>query len=829
MSKKGNNPPPQPVQLPTDTYILSLNKKYAKVETNANNQLLYTLKNPIKLNTGDQVSLYKSYLNIRGLNSNTMTLDEDFDVDIKTGLYIPASLKRNAGLGNDFYNYQNWEEYFQVPDPQGVLIPYVAGEYKLDQAKAQNVMEDKYSFATQGDFNSPYIGVNIDQVKGDGGVGVQIIYKPVSVTANFKVSAGQYDVNALALEITNQLNGSQLTGAENQNIIYDGISNSREFDKIFDRGGTFTKQFPVGFYGVGRSEDVKDASFSNYTQGKPIKASASGDPDGIAFLDLAKTDEMIGEIKAYLEGDRSKTATQILQSDRSSKGFSMEALQSADDVLLPKRISVKDNGVLGFTSTVNPTVKLKDVRYEKYDAAGNFVVNPVPIPGDEDLVIGWGTQKYKRTGGGEPDLEIDLFGWNNLFQDYWYEVLSKHAFVPDGVPESELAKPPQCRNEEFRTYGTKSFNLVFNNENRFAFNNCSEPFRIASITGDVGGTQTPASAIGNQASKFNFEVPNSYPQEASSGNFILSFDNKLIQQTQKYKDLLAEQAKHQNDTAEYWLYEWALTMLPHDYFYDSIDEGAEAWENSIWTRLGFSYEELGNITPQLEKFNTPFEPNTKQSSMLGFMTHNSYGSALQIGMSGLGDSYTQDNKGSATIETFDEVGIMTQDTPADNFTFDLTSVSSYIDEYSKLTSAPSYVFILATSQFFNASTLPDLSDGKNYFLVETDLIPSNYLDESNSQRAILGFVDKEFSSNDTIFSSTAIPFTMKQSKIVNTVMINILNADGTKPIDTVLGNSSAFLIMVQRNSNAIFNYLEDEEIDLVAEEGTRPTTQAVTE
>ena len=37
MNKKA--PPPQPVQLPTDTYILSLNKKYAKVETNANNQL----------------------------------------------------------------------------------------------------------------------------------------------------------------------------------------------------------------------------------------------------------------------------------------------------------------------------------------------------------------------------------------------------------------------------------------------------------------------------------------------------------------------------------------------------------------------------------------------------------------------------------------------------------------------------------------------------------------------------------------------------------------------------------------------------------------------
>lgn len=825
MSKKEDNPPPQPVQLPTDTYILSLNKKYAKVETNANNQLLYTLKNPIKLNTGDQVSLYKSYLNIRGLNSNTMTLDEDFDVDIKTGLFIPASLKKNAELGNDFYNYQNWEEYFQVPDPQGVVIPYVSGEHKLDQAKAQNVMGGKYSFATQGDFNSPYVGVEIDKVVGDGGVGTKVIYKPISVVANFKVKAGQYDVNALALEITNQLNGSQLTDAENQNIIYDGISNSRQFDQIFNRGGTFTKQLNIDFYGVEGSEDVKDAGLGQYTTGKPIKASSS--QTKIAFLDLEKADEIVTEIKAYLAGDRSKTAIQILQSDRNSDGFSRNAILDGDNVLLPKRISVNDQGVMGYTSSVNPSAKLKDVRYQKFDAGGDYLVNPTD---NQDLIVGWFTNKYRRTGGGDPTVDIDLYGWDNLFQDYWYEVISKHGFNPEAVPASEQALPPQFRNEDFRTYGTKSFNLVFNNENRFAFNNCSEPFRIASITGDVGGTQTPASAIGNQASKFNFNVPSSYPQEASSGNFILSFDNKLLQQTQKYKELLAEQAKHADNTAEYWLYEWALTMLPHDYFYDTVNEGAEAWDESIWVRLGFSYEELGNITPQLEKFNTPFaDPVTKQSSMLGFMTHNSYGSSLQIGMSGLGDSYTLDNKGSSTIETFDEVGILTEDIPPDSFTFNLTAVSSYLEEYTKLTSATSYVFILATSQYFNASTLPDLSDGKNYFLVETDLIPSNYLDESNSQRAILGFVDKEFSSNDTIFSSTAIPFTMKQSKIVNTIMINILNADGTKPIDTVLGNSSAFLIMVQRNSNAIFNYLQNQEIDLIAEEGTRPTTQAITE
>lgn len=826
-SKQKNKPaPPQPVQLPTDTYILSLNKKYAKVETNANNQLLYSLKNPIKLNTGDQVSLYKSYLNIRGLNSNTITIDQDFDIDIKTGLFIPGSIKKSTTLGNDFYEYSNWLEYHQVPDPQGVLIPY-DGELKPDQAKVQNVLDGRYSFAEEGDFNSPFIGVKVQS--SDPQVGSStIIYKPISVVANFKVNAGQYDVNALALEITNQLNGSQLTDAENQNIVYDGTSGSRGYNEIFSRGGTFTKQFEVEFTEF-ESEDpsLKNAGFNEYTREKPIIASLN--PTELAFLDLQKADEIITEIKAYLAGDRSKSAEEILKVDRNStttKPANRDAVVAADNLLYPKLISNDNSDILGYTAAVDPTIKLDKVRYQIPDADGNFTVN-YANPGP--LEIGWFTNTFERTGGSRPNKDVEIIGWSFATQDYWYNVISEHAFDPAQVPADKIAKMPQVRNETYRTYGTKSFNLVFNNENRFAFNNASEPFRIPSITGEVGGTQTPASAIGNQASKFNSSQSKSYPQEASSGNFILSFDNKLLQQSQKYKELLAEQATHADTTPEYWLYEWALTMLPHDYFYDSIDEGSDSWNDSLWLRLGFSYNDLGNITPQLEKFNTPFAGD-EQSIMLGFISHNSYGSSLQIGMSGLGDSFTQDNKGSATIETFDEVGIMTELTEPPDQVIDFTSVSTYINKYNEVIGKDTqYIYILANSQFFNASELPDLSGGRNYFLVESDLIPSNYLDETDSQRAILGFVDKEFSSNDTIFSSTAIPFSVKQSKIINTVMVNILNPDGTKPIDAVLGDSSAFLIMVQRNSNAIFNYLESEEIELIADEGTRPTTQAMTE
>ena len=834
MNKKA--PPPQPVQLPTDTYILSLNKKYAKVETNANNQLLYSLKNPIKLNVGDQVSLYKSYLNIRGLNSNTITLDDDFDVQIKTGLFIPASIKKSTTTGNNFYDYTNWCEYFQTPDPNGIFLNLDTSgtDIKVDFTKTQliNTMDGKYSYAAQGDFNSPYIGVKIDLL--DGGRG-GTIYKPVSVVADFKITAGQYDVNALALEITNQLNGSQLTGDENQNIVYDNQSTDRTYNAIFDRGGTFTKSFPIPTVGIDEPSAVKTAGFNNYFERKPILGSLAQTGNGIAFLDLEKANSIMEDVKKYVLGDKSKSAKEILGVDNAVyegdipeiNQFDVERVQKGDNLLFPKFIGRDITAgeilnVLGHNQ-VDPTISLLNVDYQQFDNVNDFKVNPID---DTNAKIGWFTNVFKRTGGGQPDLNTAIYGWTHLTQQFYFDALKSVSFDKTKITRNLF---PQAQEETNRVYGTRSFTLVFNNENRFSFSNLSEPFRIPSISGETGAVQSPESALGNQASKFT-QQQQSYPQECSSGNFVLSFDDKLVQQTARYKEYQLEQSKFGTETAEYWLYEWALTMLPHDFFYDSVDEGKNAWEDSIWNRLGFSYEQLGNITPQLEKYNTPFATAESRTSMLGFTTHNSYGSSLQIGMSGLGQGYSQDNKGSVFIETFDEVGLIGKSGFKSQPEFDLATVSSYITAQETAFNVDfNYVFILANSQFFNAETLPDLSNGKNYFLVESDLIPSNYLDESTSQRAILGFIDKEFSSNDTIFSSTAIPFTMKQGKIVNTVMINILNADGTKPIDSVLGDSSAFLIMIQRNSNAIFNYLESEEIQLIADESTRPTTQTMTE
>jgi hypothetical protein len=857
---KSKQPPPQPVQLPTDTYILSLNKRYAQVETNSNNELIYSLKNPIKVEKGDQVSLYKSYLNIRGLNSNTITIDKDFDVEIQTGLYVPASLKMGPTTGNLKYDFFRWQEFYQVPDPN-----VIKNEVQLEPGKGRNFGEYElaapgyYSYLQNGDYNSPYIGVFM----GPATDSTENIYQVTNTIANFKVSAGQYDVNALALEITNQLNGSQLTDDENSNIVFDPNTDSRNYNEIFSRGGTFTDQYKpnagssavsiVGSAGTG-SFPLRAETNAQFVPHKPIIASRTTTGSTIStkfgtivFLDLKDARRITDEVIEYIEGRSTLTPTEIMRVDRGiidqtsdEQRFSRDNFKNKklDNLLVPKYIGDPSQsstpsfgggpGSEGGAVPVDILVTTSTGTINKYRQSNNpsDKVDVVPagsLIDTEKYDKGWFLNEYeRRRSGNTGDSEnCFLFGWEFLANGY---------FVEDDNPNNrpELA---QSRDEEVRTYGTKSFNLVFNNENRFAFSNLAEPFRIPSATDSSAGTtaDTPASAVGNQATKFNVDTRagNPYPQECSSGNFVLSFDNKLKEKSPKYKELLQKQVSFPVDSTEYWLYQWALVFLPHDYFYETDEEGEAAWEDSLWSRLGFSYQDLGKIGSKLESFSSPFDQSNK-NKMLGLIGHNNYSTTLATGMSGLGDSFTVDNKGSTPIETFDSVGILKEEAGVTD-QINMTSCESVVQGYYTDLNPPQYIYMLSTSQYLNASTLPDLSGGRNYFILETDLIPSNYLDESNSQRAIIGFVDKEFSSNDTIFSSTAIPFTIKQSKILNTIKLSVLNADGTKPSDAILGNSSSFILMVQRNSNAIMNYLEDEELDLIIEESTKPTTQPMTE
>jgi hypothetical protein len=96
-----------------DKKLLHLNKSLGQIETNANNEVIYNLKDHIRLNRGDQVTLYKSFVNERGLNAQTISLQQDYDTEWKFLYSVPADPKRIMSQ-NDFL-YQEYIPYHNYP------------------------------------------------------------------------------------------------------------------------------------------------------------------------------------------------------------------------------------------------------------------------------------------------------------------------------------------------------------------------------------------------------------------------------------------------------------------------------------------------------------------------------------------------------------------------------------------------------------------------------------------------------------------------------------------------------------------------------------------
>ena len=453
---------PQPVNLPPDKLILSLNKTNAKIQTNANNELLFTLRNPIKLEVGDSCSLYKSYLNIRGQNSNTISLYEDYDVTIRSGYFIPASLKVNASIGNDYYEYGSWQEYHQVPDRNFVELTGTTpspGVEDIDVTKSKPG-QNGYSFSTEGDYNNPFIGVSKKHIGGNA------IYTPIKNEATFKIPAGQYDVNALALKITSQLNGQQLADDIDGNLIFNDESTNTGYNKIFNTGQQFTAQFPVtgGDESIPKNNglDVTRNTFVN----KPLTAftyNISGTTPFIMFLDHQKVYSIMEDVKRYIEGDTTtKTASDILLVDsgvsEADRPYSfISDITKRDNLLIPKDISVEEvtSGILG----ASIPVQFKAVDFPR-DGEPPVPVSTIDLIGSG---MAWGYTPFNSPSQVAPFNNPYMLPITFATQDFFNK-----------NPAWEFPAPAQYKQETYRTYGTRTFSVVYDNENRFSISNLSK-------------------------------------------------------------------------------------------------------------------------------------------------------------------------------------------------------------------------------------------------------------------------------------------------------------------------------------------------------------------
>ena len=393
--------------------------------------------------------------------------------------------------------------------------------------------------------------------------------------------------------------------------------------------------------------------------------------------------------------------------------------------------------------------------------------------------------------------------------------------------------------------GCQSFSVDYGNNRatRFSINNLHEPHKIPSVT----NTGHASSFSGQQATKFNLTdeetIMPKYPIEASSGILVNNFCAATVQKTDIYKnaqqelDNLLSQPNVTVHTREYIYKEYDLHRKKFHEFYATESDARDAYKNTLWARLGFKYEQLGNIESQLDYYTTlnhnPPVVDGYQSMLntgkiglhqsRGVTTHNAFDFSDIQACANMGSiPITEDTSTSATLEATPAA------TPAVQTIINMYSgkthakmgniVTKIWDTFSsngnksngdhqanrELRLFHEYAIknefeVLCDSQSFDADDLPDLNSGKSYYLIHSNIIKPNGLDSNGESMNLLGVMSKQNSSNDTIYSVDGVENTNTEEKVLTQIEMVIKNSDGTIVPDSVIGKNSGFIIMIEKN------------------------------
>lgn len=343
-------------------------------------------------------------------------------------------------------------------------------------------------------------------------------------------------------------------------------------------------------------------------------------------------------------------------------------------------------------------------------------------------------------------------------------------------------------------YGASEFQLVYDTQtiNRFAIANLHTPLKIP----NYNDFNTSNPNAGQQATKYSARQRNGdpdnrqdgfYPLECSSGFMALSFDYEPIKKLPNYisdNELVDGKTLKQivaSNEATIKAFFNINTHKHYEYYPDNTTPNS-AFEGRFWDRLGFTIDQLYNFAEGLEEYyrlSTDDLETVEVFQLNGIITHNDSGFSMATSAGGLGDGILTND--GVPFQPYSTFGVL----PADPITGQLRVNTEF--------------YILTTSKFLMAKKYPDLLGGKNYYIVKSNLITNNYYDATSSKSSIIGLINFNFVSNDTIFSTEAIEYPITQDRILNQIIIELTNPDGSPVAEEILTKNSGFLIQIVRD------------------------------
>ena len=780
--------------LGTNKTFININGRTSKLETNQNAKIQYKLNNPIKLEIGDKVTLYQAFVNEAGLNTDTLSFQEDVTSTMKIMYYVPQQLFKVAQptltdskigttatkvLPDRCISLSNYQDYSVFPN-QSFYANDPTFEANITKLVGLNNIRGLFpsqpnipnSDVIGGDVGTPcylmeshYIGSPFTERNTKNTANLALssnaFVKPAVGEITITIKAGNYEASSLAKNITEQFNGAFIQNSNNNNYLTDRLYNPDS----------------VNFAGTNTQNPFGDQ------QGKATTR---------VFYEGLNDDEF-GALNEYnrIDINESVTAEPGLENFRVLQGPS--CLRS-DFFVNPEGLELWERNTSN--TALFDTNPLHAIDYARLG---------VPLDGSRQVpsLAGDVTQSNANN-----PRNVETFGYENddALLQYYANSMLINVNPATFDTQTDGSKVPN------RYVGTHSFALTYsdNKQNRFSIKNLHESFKLPNITED----NSASNFGGQQATKYNTADLGSnvaYPIDASMGVMVTNFGWEECIKTDIYKNLNTELISvgkiYGVYSRRYLTREYQLKTMNFSEFFATDKQARSAWSNTLWSRLGFSYEQFGDVKNNTETVQTlkPTDTGIKQArldkynmgsrKLKGIITHNDFDFSDIMACANLGSSPVQIS--SNNVNMYDSVTFAKAIKP--DISFSSTSTTAFGSNPEIVSLAQRNEFsVLATSQSVDAELLPDLNAGNSYYLITSDIIKPNGLDNDGNPMNLIGIMSKENSSNDTIYSVNGIPNIITESKLVTELSVEIRNPDNTLVPDSIVGKASGFVLLLEK-------------------------------
>ncbi len=765
----------------SNTIYLDVNANNSTILNDTNNRFRYPLPQTLPLPTGTTITCMQSIINQQGITSGSITLNEDVEETIIAQYYTVDTEHQypTPQLGGDEDSLPTkgvWRPYETLQ-----WIGNADTEMGYPTADNSEPPDTGYSYGTGllSPGNNSVGGTEMimplhttsrweyggeSDPNGETPIANQYLV-PFCTEIEISIPKGTYSISKLAQLISDQINGIELPQNNNKDFINDQLQGNGEGQNVKYSG------FLVN------NTTIRNATV--FTENQWTAWNTSG--------------TVIDEFNGYEFDGTYQPPRPFTIYDQSSAGF--------DCIGLHPRFSNQNrlNILQGYYGVGTPDV------YELYNIIHKGASDPQMFLGFQGF--NYTTDPPQETDG---DLRYNPYqygiGVGTTDFSIGYDT-TKSGFSIDRLHSSR--KIPT-----YDFFGSKNDNAG------------QEAVYIKRICGanDADRTyQKPAARTGNPMSK-KWVQTCSQPMQRTTGLMVLNWAYKTskrlgskpviegsVEAPAGYAvlDSIPNSDLNPNFTGTYG--DNYNKFRTYDEWFGSKSQAREAWEQTLWYKLGFTYDDIQNPI----NFENAFYPQNSDEAVIdkfqytGFTTRQKLDSSVIPFASSLynGQGYTNSeeykpgnallplNNNVSGIQSFTTLDVnvpfnIFNNNKAEKATLGGPTVGAY--KGSMLTGAV-MIPVLTTSLPVVASRLPILNTN-GYLLITSDIVEHNDITKDGKFLGILDMIPKSNLSNqDYVADRNVLTHTISNPTVVQSISVNILNPDLT---DVPLEPNSTLLLKI---------------------------------